>query len=414
MKKKLISFVLSLTMIINGGSLVRPIVAEAKADPFSDTGSFSNDELDDESFVKEINGHEYKFDAEGAVIKAGNIQTSYLDYGSYAMFDLDVDYDALSIPEGKYFYDRPEEGEEIRIEKKCYGKGLEQGIFISEDLGKVNFDEILKTFDFVYLECLNFFNDEYDSNFEENVKSCEEKGIPYGIVFIGDMNQYEYTDAAYNDFKTAKKILKNCNDSLPPILKVEQRKFEEGYEKNSFDYGIYDFINSEDNYHLYDSIEYLKKFLEKKNFSSDPYFMLCLDSKTLEKFNDLEKVDEKFDLLNINYSKLCIEEENDWSSVFYTNSLTAKNNLYEIDGKEINLEKIYVPKNIGDSFYKVKEEEEKNFKTLYFLLGTLGCFALMYYGTIIIIGPDKIMNELKKIIIEPEEVFTKKRKNKKK
>ncbi len=414
MKKKLISFVLSLTMIINGGSLINPVVAEAKTKSFSSTDSFSKDELDDESFVKEINGHEYKFDDEGAVIKVGNVQTSYLDYGSDAMRDLDVYYDDISIPEGKYFYDTPKEGEEIRIEKKYFGHGLEQGIFINEDLGNVNFDEILKTFDFVYLECLDFLNDKYDSNFEENAKECEEKGIPYGVVFIGDMNQHEYTDVAYNDFKTAKKILKKYSDSLPPILRVKQRKFEDGYERNSFDYGIYDFINSEDNYHYYDSIEYLNKFFEKKAFSSEPYFMLSLNSKTMEKLLNMEINDDDFGLNDINYSRLCVENENDFSGVFYKYSLSVKNNLYEIDGKEINLEKIYIPKDIGPDFYKLKEREKKDLIIKYMLLGT-ECLIYVLCGAIIIIGPSKIINKIKELILEHEESYTKKKnKNKKK
>ncbi len=207
--KKILSLLLSIVMTLNGLSAnAIKVVAKEKDDVTV------SDEVDNELNVNinmsKIMKRNYTYTEDGVVLNFEKKEyTSYLDVQDWIKYDLMCDpYNKnIDYPDNLYLFDWTETGEEVNIliSKEAYGKGYEMGVFINEELGKINWDDIKLTCDFVYIDCLDFKDDSYDEMFEENIKGCEENGIPYGLVFELDMNQFEDYNVGKNDSITTKK-----------------------------------------------------------------------------------------------------------------------------------------------------------------------------------------------------------------
>lgn len=365
--KKLLSFLLSTTLIWNllpGCNLKNK--EEVNNAPTLVTSSDSND-----TFDYNYHNRNYTFDNNGVTmsfIKRDSI--SELDVKDWIKYDLYCDpYDKnIKYPESFIGWNWAEEGEKvkIRIPKEAYGFGNNIGIFISEDLGNINWNKILMIYDFVYINCMDFKDDSYDSKFEEVVKICDEKDIPYGLVFTLDMSQYEDPIVGVDDSKKAKKILGKYNESLPTILKIEEKEISDDLKNNPSSYGIYDFINGENNYRgLSNSRKYLINFLNYFH-SSHSAFFLQADSETLFHIEEFEKKyflpDENESLLRDEVMSLCSSYNiNDKDAI-----LGYYDNVYrDADDNQYEITNYIVTDQYDESFLNINEMVKEEYNKLF-------------------------------------------------
>lgn len=362
--KKLLSFILSATMILNlAGCTVKKEVQK--------TQDLVISSVDDDTFELNRRSRNYTFDNNGVTMSfIKGEYNSALDVQDWIKYDLYCDpYNKnIKYPESFFGYNWAEEGEEvkIRIPKEAYGFGNNIGIFMSEDLADIDLNKILMIYDFIYINCMDFKDDSYDSKFEEVIKICDEKGIPYGLVFTLDMSQYEDPIVGIYDSEKAKKILGKYNESLPTILKIEEKEIPDDLKNNPSSYGIYDFINGENNYRgLSNSRKYLINFLNYFH-SSHSAFFLQADSETLFHIEEFEKKYENESLLRDKVMSLCSSYNiNDKDAI-----LGYYDNVYrDADDNQYEITNYIVTDQYDESFLNINEMVKEEYNKLFLKIG---------------------------------------------
>lgn len=272
------------------------------------------------STTVEIDGREYVFDDEGATYVVENDNDNMWEVSK----DLNIYYkdieEANDIDPHKLHI-----GDKIKIPKELFNYGSKMGLFASESLGKIDWEKVSCVCDFAYINYYDFRNDYEDSRFLENVKGCEENGIPYGIVVYGGIKPEELDDAekiGRKDAKTISKTLEEINASLPTLFTLA---------KDGINYDNPSSIFDETNSHIYHIAETngLVDFIcsEEDGVKAEKYCSSFLDNmkSVYSNFTMLYTSDDTYDALYDIY-------ENNYKNI-YLSSKTMLELLFSTEEK---------------------------------------------------------------------------------